>query len=165
MANIAKVYRQSMGATRFIGKKYGDSDRVDGMFGAKWGEWFENGWFTAIENQWNEKPFEDTEAHIGLMRENKEGKFEYWIGCFTPENTTVPEGYQYVDFPTGELGVCWIYGKENEVYMNEGASAKRLQKEGYKLADEWCFERYTCPRFTTPDENGNIILDVCFFIE
>jgi predicted transcriptional regulator YdeE len=164
MANIIKAYRQNMGATRFIGKKYGNSDRVNGMFGAKWGEWFENGWFSAIENLWNEKTFEETEAQIGLMREN-EGKFEYWIGCFTPENSVVPEGYQYIDFPTGELGVCWVYGKEDEVFMNEGASAERLQNEGYKIANEWCFERYACPRFTTPDEHGKIILDVCFFIE
>lgn len=24
---------------------------------------------------------------------------------------------------------------------------------------EWCFERYNCPGFTTPDEQGNVILD------
>lgn len=51
MVEIINVYRQSIPAMRFIGKKYGDSDRVDGGFGAKWGEWFGNGWFTAIEKQ------------------------------------------------------------------------------------------------------------------
>lgn len=25
--------------------------------------------------------------------------------------------------------------------------------------DDWCFERYNCPRFTTPDADGNVILD------
>ena len=25
--------------------------------------------------------------------------------------------------------------------------------------NDWCFERYNCPRYTTPDENGNVILD------
>ena len=24
---------------------------------------------------------------------------------------------------------------------------------------DWCFERYNCPRFTSPDEAGNVILD------
>ena len=28
-----------------------------------------------------------------------------------------------------------------------------------------CFERYVCPRFTTPDEKGNVILDIGFFIK
>jgi|GEM_PF-4064730 len=29
MAEIIKTYRESVGATRFIGKKYGDADRVN----------------------------------------------------------------------------------------------------------------------------------------
>ncbi|MBE6551537.1 MAG: hypothetical protein E7665_05310 [Ruminococcaceae bacterium] len=28
-----------------------------------------------------------------------------------------------------------------------------------RYEDHWCFERYQCPRFTSPDENGNVILD------
>ena len=35
MVEIIKTYRQSVGAMRFIGKKYGDGDRVDGNFGCK----------------------------------------------------------------------------------------------------------------------------------
>lgn len=31
--------------------------------------------------------------------------------------------------------------------------------------DDWCFERYNCPRFTMPDENGNVILDYGISIE
>ena len=51
MAEIIKSYKQSIGAMKFIGKKYGDADRANGTFGAKWGEWFENGWFGVIEKQ------------------------------------------------------------------------------------------------------------------
>ncbi len=29
----------------------------------------------------------------------------------------------------------------------------------------WFFERYQCPRFTTPDEKGNVILDMCYFVK
>ena len=46
---IVKTYRQSIPATRFIGKKYGDEDRVNGGFGQQWGEWFQNGWFDVLE--------------------------------------------------------------------------------------------------------------------
>lgn len=37
MSEIIKVYRQSVPTLRFIGKKYGDSDRVNGTFGKQWG--------------------------------------------------------------------------------------------------------------------------------
>ena len=167
MAEIIKTYKQSVGAMRFIGKKYGDSDRVDGMFGAKWGEWFQNGWFDVIEKQIDKKIieiYEDGDAYIGLMRENEASAFEYWIGIFMPENTAVPAGFDYIDFPKGELGVCWIYGKEDEVFGLEGQCGERLEKE-FDINSEWCFERYGCPRFTTPDEKGNIILDICFYLK
>ena len=39
MFSIVKTYRQSIPAMRFIGKKYGDEDRVDGGFGKQWGVW------------------------------------------------------------------------------------------------------------------------------
>ncbi|MCL2547137.1 MAG: hypothetical protein FWE06_08130 [Oscillospiraceae bacterium] len=166
MAEIIKVYKESMGAKRFIGKKYGDSDRVNGTFGAKWCEWFSNGWFDQIEDQ-IEGGLKEGDGSIGLMR-GKDGAFEYWIGYFTPENTIAPDGFDCIDFPKSELGVCWVYGKDGEVYFHEGACADRLKQEEFDLAcgdDSWCFERYVCPRFTVPDDKGNIILDICFLLK
>ena len=151
---------------RFIGKKYGDGDRVNGDFGAKWGEWFDNGWFAQIEQQVKGNPkdiCEEGDATIGLMRDYN-GVFEYWIGLFTPEGTTVPDEYAYIDFPAGNFGVCWVYGKEAEIFMREGQCGERLQRDGYNINADWCFERYADPRFTTPDDKGNIILDICFFV-
>ena len=57
--SIVKVYRESLPNVRFIGKKYGDNDRVDGSFGAKWGEWFQNGWFNILEKEINMLPKEN----------------------------------------------------------------------------------------------------------
>ena len=79
MAEIIKTYKQSIPAMRFIGKKYTDEDRVDGSFGAKWGEWFQNGWFEVIESLCDDefiKIYEDGKAYIGLMKEVNDG-FEY----------------------------------------------------------------------------------------
>jgi predicted transcriptional regulator YdeE len=170
MAEIIKTYRQSVGATRFIGKKYGDSDRINGMFGAKWGEWNENGWFDAIKKQVGGNTgeiYENGDAAIGLMRDEN-GELKYWIGLFTPENTAVPEGFKYVDFPKGELGVCWVYGNEDEIWGFEGECGERLEeegkKEGFEVDIEWCFEGYTS-RLDTPDDKGNVILDICFYIK
>jgi len=168
MAEIIRVYRQKTGASRFIGKRYGDADRVDGSFGAKWGEWMNNDWFKTVASQYDGDLTafgEDGGCPVGMMRDTPEGAFEYWIGVFMPEDTAVPEGFEHVDFPAGHLGVCWVCGKEEDIYMREGECGERLEREGYKYANEWCFERYAKPRFDMPDENGNIILDICFFVE
>ena len=39
--------------------------------------------------------------------------------------------------------------------------------KGYADKDgvQWCFERYVCPRFTDPDEQGNVILDMCYYVK
>ncbi|MCL2408476.1 MAG: GyrI-like domain-containing protein [Oscillospiraceae bacterium] len=170
MALIVNTYRQSVGAMRFIGKKYTNNDRVDGHFGAKWDEWRDNNLFDLIEAQITGNltdTCEDGDAHIGLMREENGNfeNFEYWVGLFTPEQTPVPEGFEYVDFPKSELGVCWIYGKEEDVFMLEGKCGEKLQKEGFEITGDWCFERYACPRFTEPDAKGNIIIDICFYVK
>lgn len=173
MAEIINVYRQTIPAMRFIGKKYTDDERIKGSFSAKWDEWFKNDWFTTIEKCINVKTKEvypDGDAYIGLMRWKKGEPFEYWIGIFMPESTQVPEEFNYIDFPKSELGVCWVCGKNGDVYCKEDKCAERLGEEGYKIIPDengayWFFERYCCPRFTTPDEQGNIVLDICHYIE
>ena len=172
MAEITNVYRQDVGPLRFIGKKYRDSDRVNGTFSTKWEEWFANSWFIELEKLLEENKIEDyadNDAYIGLMRHKEGEPFEYWIGMFMAPNTAVPEGFEFVDFPESSLGVCWVYGHESAVYMQEEKCANKLNVEGYEVvADEsgayWFFERYGCPRFTEPDEKGNVTLDICHFI-
>ena len=168
---IIKAYRQSVGASRFIGKRYTNSDRgPSGLFDIKWMEWNEKGWFDLIQKQIKgsfKVSYEESKSPIGLMCQEtgKFETFEYWIGYFTPENTDVPEGFEYVDFPKSELGVCWMYGNEDEVFCLEASCATRLTNEGFEIITDWLFERYAYPRFDVPDEKGNIILDICFFIK
>ena len=171
MPEIVKTYRQHIPPLRFVGLRYGDGDRVDGGFGAQWGEWFANGRFEVLEKTCGslKNVYEDGDAYIGLMRWKDGEPFEYWVGIFFPENAPVPEGYASVDFPASDLGVCWLRGKEGEVYCQEEACANRLQQEGMTVVPDergafWFFERYGCPRFTTPDAEGNIILDICHFV-
>lgn len=174
MANIVKCYKQQIPATRFIGKKYGDSDRVDGMFGKHWGDWFANGWFDVIEKQLDgqslKSVYEDGDAYIGLMRCKEGEPFEYWIGIFMPQGTEVPDGYDSIDFDAAALGVAWIKGPEAELYGHEDECFQRMEQENmHMLPDKagawWFFERYGCPRFTTPDENGHVTLDICAFVD
>jgi hypothetical protein len=173
MYEIVRTYKQTIPAMRFIGIKYGDEDRIDGGFGSKWAEWFETERFNKLESLLTDdfrSIYEDYNSYIGLMRYKEGEKFEYWIGMFLPEGTIAPEGYEYVDFSASSLGVCWLYGSETELYCKEDECAKKLSEEGYEIVNDkvgalWFFERYVCDRFTNPDERGNVILDICFFVK
>ena len=154
MPEIIKAYRQEVPALRFIGKRYGDADRVDGGFGKQWGEWFENG-CDALKMSCDFAPlgrvYADAEATIGLMRWKDGAPFQYWIGMFCPAGAPVPEGFGSIDFEAAVLGVCWLRGKEDTLYGNEHLCARRLEEEGYTIADDgngawWFFERYGEPR-------------------
>jgi predicted transcriptional regulator YdeE len=166
MAEIVKVYKQEVPAMRFIGKKYGESDRINGTFGKHWGDWFQNGWFEAIVEGNSVLQYEDGDAYIGLMRCKEGEPFEYWIGVFMPVGTAVPDGFTYIDFPKATLGVCWIHGKEDTIYKQCHKCRLKIEETGHKITkEEWFFERYACPRFTTPDEHDKVILDICFYVE
>ena len=48
--------------------------------------------------------------------------------------------------------------------------AEALAAEGMESIPDadgvmWSFERCQCPRFTTPDEKGNVTLDYCSFVK
>lgn len=171
MEEIIKTYTQKIPATRFIGKKFSDSDRVDGGFGKFWGDAFGQDWFGTITHAAGgaekcSEYFEDAGAYIGLMCAGDGVEFEYWVGMFTPAETPVPEGFEHVDFDESEIGVAWLKGTEGEVYGKEQKCFEAMQKDGITFSERkkwWFFERYQCPRFTMPDENGEVILDICFF--
>ena len=174
MAEIVKWYRQQVPACRFIGKQYGDGDRgPDGGFGKQWNDWFQNKWFEPLEaltTKEFQSSYEDGDASIGLMRWKEGEPFEYWIGMFLPTGASVPQGYGSIDFDQGTLGVVWLKGKDGEVYGVEHLCAKRLEEEGQTIIADatgtFCFfERYGCSRFCTPDDNGDIILDICHFVK
>ena len=172
-AEIVKVYKQDVPALRFIGKKYGDIDRVNGMFYKQWEEWFQNKWFDIIAKQTDrdlKTMYEDDDAYIGLMRWKDDEPFEYWIGIFMPAETTIPDGFEYHDFQKATWGVCWVHGNNNEVFMQENNCRQKLEEEGNEILKDneealWFFERYVSPRFTAPDEKGKIVLDICFYVE
>lgn len=93
-----------------------------------------------------------------------DGGFEYWIGMFLPQDAPVPEGYEHMDLPEETCALFWIYGSESggELYgmSAEALCQAELDRRGWVRKDAgWHFERYNCPRFTTPDAQGNVILD------
>ena len=166
MAEIIRTFREEVPAMRFIGTKYAG-------FGPWWGEWFANGWFDRIEEAMGGvgailSIWENGGGYAGLERRAEGQPFEYRIGMFAPAGTEPPEGFSFVDFPAAALGTTWIYGPESEVHDFSGCLPAVLG-EGMELWKDgdggvWSFENGLCPRFTTPDEKGNVILDYCFFV-
>ena len=174
MAEIIKVYKEHLPALRFIGKRYTNADRgSDGGYGCKWAEWFQNGWFEALEKLGEAKNIEN--GYLGFMRCNGsdcENSFEYWIGMFCESGTEVPKGYDFIDLDEGNVGVCWIKGKENDgsIYCMHDECIAKFQENGmgnFKGDSEnraCFFERYNCPRFTEKDEQGDVILDYGIYL-
>ena len=159
---IRKVYKESFPALRFIGKRYTDKDDI----GAKWGEWHQNGWFDEIETL-GASP-ENDDAYLGAKR-IQNGELEYWIGMFFPAGTNAPEGFVSVDIAPLDVATCWVYGNdpgELSGFDAHNQCLAELPKHNFvRKEDDWCFERYNCPRFISPDEQGNVILDYCISIE
>lgn len=174
MPEIVKVYKQSIPAVKFIGRKYGDDDRVNGSFASQWQQWIEQRLFDPIEQAAGgidacKQLMEDGEAALGFMRYKEGEPFQYWIGMFTPPDTEVPETYDFIMIQPTEAGICWLKGKEPDIYAKEDRCMAKLAEEGMQIHRNkegamLFFERYAMPRFDERDEQGNIILDIGFIL-
>lgn len=156
---ILELKQESCPAAKFIGKKY------SGV--ANWGEWWENNWFAALEE--HKCLTFNGDAYIGAVH-IVNGVPERWIGMLFPINTEIPQGFDHIDIAPSDYAVCYLYDKENSRDFYTMATHNQCQDaltaHGFtRKEDGWCFERYNCPRFTTPDEHGNVILDYALSIE
>lgn len=170
MVKIVKTLVEKMPAVKLIGRRYTDKDRDEnGMFSGWWGKWFEEGLFDKLKVCHGLERISDD--YIGAIRCLGEGKgFEYWIGMLMAPDDAAPEGFDEVMIGGGDLFVGYIYGTETngEIYGEQAVRLfyEELKKSGRKpIIGGWEFERYNCPRFTEPDENGNVILDYCTYLQ
>ncbi len=166
MTELIKSFRESIPALRFIGKQY------EGF--GHWGDFWQNGWFETIEAAMGGTDrilaiWENGGGYIGVERRIEGRLVAYYIGMLTPSDTPVPDGFVAIDFADVDLGTCWLYGREKDVHRSTGLCAPQLAAEGMIPWQDgeggvWSFENCLCPRYTTPDEQGNVILDYCYFI-
>ena len=150
---LLEVKRESCPAARLIGKRYRGEPN--------WGEWWANNWFEQLEAT-PRLPF-NGDASIGAKR-IVDGMPEHWVGMLFPPDTEVMDGFEYADIEPLEYAICYLYGKEGSQdfygYDTHDMCLTELKKRNLKRNEvNWCMERYNCPRFTTPDEAGNVILD------
>ena len=154
MPEIIKVYKEVFPPLQLIGRMYTNADRnASGSFSDIWCLWFAEKLFAPLDEI-------DNSDYVGAMRVNS-GVFEYWIGKLLPVGTEAPEGYSAVEIPGGSFGVCWISGKESDsqIYQMDKECVTAMAAQQMYPDGGWFMERYNCPRFTTPNENGEIILD------
>lgn len=156
---ILEVKKESAPAVRLIGKRYEN--------GANWAEWWENHWFEVLEAI--PSPPWSGDAYLGAVH-IVNGMPEYWIGMMFPEGTEIPAGFEGIDMEPLDYAVCYLRDKEGsgDFYTMEthNRCLEAIKKMGFqRKEDDWCFERCNCPRFTTPDDEGNVILDYGIAIE
>ena len=126
-----------------------------------WDKCFTEDVFKALEAQAN-YVFDD--AYVGVMADwaTGDGCFSYIVGMLMKPGAQVPSGYICRELKAEKVGIGWIQGKDvSDVCSNaHELTEQRLKSDGHSCANmAWCMELYNCPRFTTPDENGEIILD------
>lgn len=157
MAKIIKVYQEAEPAGMLLGKLYHDGDRDEhGTFSKKWEEWCKAGWFEQLCAHCHAGQSD----YVGAMRMHADG-FEYWIGVIAAPGTAVPDGFSGVALPASNAAVAWIKGTDGPaLYAMHEACMRAFAENGWSPADDaWYIERYNCPRYTQPDENGEVILD------
>lgn len=127
MTEIVKVFRERVPAARLIGKRYSMAEEGAA---SHWGEWFENGWFLPLEMLGALKESEG--AFYGFMVARGEEDREYWIGMLFPAGTQAPEGYESLDLPEGEAGVCYLRAHEQDptLYTMHAACVRALRQAG-----------------------------------
>lgn len=166
--DVVKVYQESLPEVKLVGKRYTDKDRDEnGAFAKYWQQWFEEGWFDMLKEGAGIPGVSDD--YIGAMRMTGAEGFEYWIGIFLAPTAQLPGGFEAVSIPAGDIGVCWLYGNEKNGELFSQAAGdmcmRAIKMSGMSFSEQgWFFERYICPRFTTPDKHGNVVLDICAYL-
>ena len=78
-----------------------------------------------------------------------------------PAGTAVPEGFEYVDLPPADYAVCF----NRDSRQTREACLERIAALGLRVKEGGRLERYNCPRFTAPDEQGCVVLDWAVDVE
>ncbi|NLW70689.1 MAG: hypothetical protein GX061_06370 [Eubacteriaceae bacterium] len=165
MAKITGIIDEFLPATRFIGKRYSEIGH--------WNEWWEGFFFEKLETTIDENGglpnWESAGGYVGMEKRREGILTDYYIGMFATPETPIPEGFICIDFDRTNLGTCVIYGKEGEVHDVLDKCRKALTDRDYTIKETpegavYSFENCLCPRYTDPDENGNITLYYSYFV-
>jgi len=107
-------------------------------------------------------------AYVGYMDNYDQATtgFDYICGMMMKPGVAVPEGFVSRTLKPAKVAVGWIKGaKGHEAEICEIAfplTIKAIEEKGLKpdWSHGWSMEVYNNPRYTTPDAEGNIIIDL-----
>lgn len=133
----------------------------DNRIPAFWEECFADGVFAELEKQ-PEYLFDN--SYVGLMTDwdKGDGDFSYICGMLFNKGAAVPDGFVTRELEATKAGIGWIRGKDTADICSKAheLTVQAIKENGHNCDNvKWCMELYNCPRFTTPDANGDIILD------
>lgn len=128
---------------------------------AFWGKCFEDGTM-AVFDQLKDMAYDD--SYVGWMTDYDmaSGVFLYIVGMLVKDEIAIPEGFVMRKIEPSCAAVGWIQGQQGpDVFASaHDLTQKELENVGHTAEGfGWCMELYNCPRYTTPDERGEIILD------
>ncbi len=165
MATLVRFETKAMPDLLVIGKeiRYSMEEQMQGnnRIPGLWDACFAGNAFAPLEAQ---ADFVYDDAYVGVMIDwdKGDGDFSYICGMLMKPGADTPEGYSARALPAGMAAIAWIYGKDVGDVCSSAhqMTEQKLRAEGMTNAKmRWCMELYNCPRFTTPDADGNIILD------
>lgn len=165
MGTLVKFEIKSLPALKLVGKeiRYSMEDHMkgDNRLPAFWDKCFADDIFSPLEKQ-SEYIYDNSTVGFMFDWDKGDGNFSYVVGMLMKDGVSVPDGYFCRDIEESDVAIGWISGKDTADVCSAAHSQteQALREKGYKCDHmNWCMELYNCPRFTTPDENGNIILD------
>jgi hypothetical protein len=82
-----------------------------------------------------------------------------------PENTPVPDGFVYKNLTKTVLGVCQLYGDEDQVFFQNNRCREELERQGYEIITDQEGTLWNLERGGGPDEKGKLLLDICFYVK
>lgn len=141
----------------------GEMAKGDNPIPAFWSRCFADGTFPALEAQGD---FVYNHGYAGVMTDwdSAYNGFCYVVGMLMKPGADVPQGFVSYPLDATRIATGWIQGKD-AADVGEKAYAyteQAVYSNGYRCNQmKWCMELFTHPRYTTPDENGNIIMDYC----
>ncbi len=162
MSKLVQMEIRELGAWSIAGKEIKVKMGPENPIPAFWDKCFTDGTFTALEalTDWVLCP-----DYVGFMTDYQGGDntFVYIVGMMMKPGCPVPqEGFVSRPVEPSSAAVGWIQGESTpDVCMPAHEYTSRAMEEKGYISEgfSWCMELYNCPRFTTPNAEGQIILD------
>lgn len=134
-------------------------DMEENPIPALWDRCFAEGTFETLEAL---EDYHLDKDYVGWLGDWSEDSFVYICGMLMKPEVPVPEGFDWRELAPAKAGVGWIKGRVPEVLFHaHDLTLEALLEAGYEPdhGAGWSMELYNCPRYTNPDENGELILD------